>query len=217
MARISSPWVGIGKGKMGEGIYYERKGKIYSKQYRAHINQPKTVKHELDWGNFRVSQKICNTFKIVVKEYWKSAKEGQTDLNSLMSYTRLNALQLVGDVWEPDWEKVRLASGTLVGFKKPVTIQVVGDNLIFSWEDNSGIGGAKKDDYFVYMLLFTSLATEKIYGQVKYEKTTQIRKDESFTLEKTASINGDMRVFGCFVSAHGKKVSDSMCFGEVTL
>ena len=142
---------------------------------------------------------------------------GQTNLNSLMSYTRRNALQLVGDVWEPDWEKVRFASGTLIGFKKPVNLQVAGDQLVFSWEDNSGIGGARKDDHFVYMLLFTSDANEKIYGQVKYEKTTQTRKDESFSLEITAKIHGDLRVYGCFVSADGKKVSDSMYFGEITL
>jgi len=85
-----------------------------------------------------------------------------------------------------------------------------GDNILFTWDDNTGTGTARSSDIAVLVAYFLAVK------QVVFEISSRRRGDGTAKL-KTHGYTGEAHTWIGFISEDGKDAADSVYTGIVTV
>lgn len=81
MATISSPWVGISRGKLGEGVYYHRSGKQCARARNRQPLNPKTAAQALQRMVLGTVSKVAKAYEPIVNHSWEGKAVGSDSVN----------------------------------------------------------------------------------------------------------------------------------------
>jgi len=204
MARISSPWVGVGKGKLGEAVYYRRLGATNVRQYVQTIEDKDSIPQKDQREKFTLTLAFCKAFVTVIALYFTAVKQGITNFNSAMSYNIKNAISGAYPGYVFDYVKSRLFQGNLLNADAISHTNAVPLTIVVIWEDNSGSGNALATDECIVAII------DNVTHLTKFIVTSATRVTETASVTYPASMSAKpATVYVGFVSDDGLINSDS--------
>lgn len=81
MAQISSPFVGIAKGKLGEGVYYRAGGKTLARARNRNPRNPKSTAQCQQRLVFSTAARVAKTLREIVDHSFEGVEYGQKSVN----------------------------------------------------------------------------------------------------------------------------------------
>lgn len=81
MAEISSPFVGIAKGKLGEGVYYRAGGKTLARARNRNPRNPKSTAQCQQRLVFSTAARVAKTLREIVDHSFEGIEYGQKSVN----------------------------------------------------------------------------------------------------------------------------------------
>lgn len=93
MAKISSPWVGIASGKLGEGVFYHASGRQCARARNRSPKNPKTAKQAVQRMILATSAKMAAAFKPLVDHSFEGVPVGEESVRLFrkLAMTRLRS------------------------------------------------------------------------------------------------------------------------------
>lgn len=85
MAKISSPWVGISSGKLGEGVYYHRSGRQCARARNRQPANPKSAAQSMQRMVLATTAKLTKALEPIVNHSWEGKAVGLTSVNFFRS------------------------------------------------------------------------------------------------------------------------------------
>lgn len=85
MAKISSPWVGISSGKLGEGVYYHRSGRQCARARNRQPANPKSAAQSMQRMVLSTAAKLTKVLEPIVNHSWEGKAVGLTSINYFRS------------------------------------------------------------------------------------------------------------------------------------
>lgn len=81
MAQISSPFVGIAKGKLGEGVYYRAGGKTLARARNRQPRNPKSTAQCMQRLTFSTATRTAKLLREIVSHSFEGVEYGQVSIN----------------------------------------------------------------------------------------------------------------------------------------
>ena len=137
-----------------------------------------------------------------------------TQFNAAMSDTLKNSVTGTYPNYVIDYGNVLLSKGTLPNVLNPGAASAIpGNNIAFTWTDNSGMGDATSTDKAMVVVYCPDLNDATYITEGGSSRDT-----ESYTIAVPSSYVGkDVEVYISMISEDGGKVSNSKHVGTVTV
>ena len=197
------------RGKLGDLVYYRYRGKsLVRKVSKRKRNNPtqSQLEHQakfLMMANFL--RPLYDFLKITYKVY----NRNKTGYQKAFSENYRAALTGTHPSLSIDYTKVRLANGTLPNLVDPSIHSSEPGKLILSWSETEGWGSSMSSDK-LYIAIYSEKLNRWIYRFSCAERYKRICR-----VDVSAFTGTRVQVWLGFVSADGKRVSDSLHAGEL--
>jgi hypothetical protein len=212
MALVQNPIVGEASGKFANAVFFRIFGKNVMRALPLTVHNPQTELQMTQRDKYKACVAYLRPVLAVIQKGWKEEAVGMSAFNAAIGYMVVNAVQQVGGVWQVDPTKLMHAKGTLMTADNLAATNPTGQTIIYTWQDNSGIGDASPDDQFVYVYFNTTI------NKVAFGFTTQKRSDQTYSFSAPAGWTGnDVAVFGFFLKSDGSIASDDTYCATLTL
>ena len=145
MGTIRKGILGGFSGKVGTVVGASWRGISYMRSLPQKVRNPRTQGQRSQRTKFALALSLLKPMTAFLRTGWKLYAHRQSPFNSAMSHTLANAV--VGNYpdYQIDVSKVLVSRGNLQPASN-ATATATGGNIVFSWNDNSGIGSAKQTD-----------------------------------------------------------------------
>lgn len=131
--------------------------------------------------------------------------------NAAVSYNLQKAVVGNASPYSIDFSLAQVSLGVLPGASNPTAIAMAGNLVKFSWADNAGTGKATATD-IVLLVAFCPETQRSVYTTAG-----AMRSGLTQTLDTSVFAGKTVETWIAFMSADGKKCSDSTYTGLVTL
>ncbi|WP_291107761.1 DUF6266 family protein [Flavobacterium sp. UBA6195] len=204
--------LGAFSGKVGPVVGATWRGKEVMRSLPKKSNRLATTYQQQQRSKFAMTTEFLGGVQPVIKRYFGSNAGLKTRRNQAMSYLMKEAIVFTDPNYEWDYTKVLISKGDLLGINNGAVIAGTGQNLNFSWTDNSGQGEAMATDKLVVVVYEpTSKATV-------YSLNAGSRSSGSATLELPNFLSGlEVQVWATFVSSNDALYATSLYLGAVTV
>lgn len=204
MAVIQNPIIGRAKNKFANAIFSTWKGKNILKSKALTVLNKQTDGQLKQRAKFQFLVHLATLIGILVRKGFKELAIGKTEYNVFMSKNSLNTfLSWSGTAWVPDYSKLEISQGSLDNTSFAVSGATNGSTTVTATFETLASGNQSTGDT-AYALIITPNEAKIISGSRMRSDGTAV-----FTLD-TAVVTADVvHVFLFFVSADGKKSSDS--------
>lgn len=163
-------------------------------------------------AKFKLVMQFLRPISGIQKKYFGNKSGVLSRTNLAASYTITEAIVMNGDVPELVFSKVMITKGELTGFQNPTVDAQTGNNLIFSWDDNTLQGNAKPDD-----ILGVACYCDSEKEFVIFENVAE-RSAVSANLNLPAHFAGKtLEVFAFFNTKDESSASNSVYLGSKTI
>jgi len=211
MGKIAQGILGGLSGKVGNIIGGSWKGIDYIRIKPSSVANPRTEGQVNQRNKFTVTLEFIQAVKPFIKEGYKKLAVKKTEFNAGMSYVLNNAITGTSPNFIVDYPNALVSRGGLSRPLNPTTDLSTAGEVTFGWSDNSDEGRAKPTDKA--MLL--------VYNPSKKESISILEgADRSVGSETVVIPNtyaGDtVELFMAFISANGRKLSNSVYLGSGT-
>jgi hypothetical protein len=139
-----------------------------------------------------------------------NADQQQTGFNAAMAYNLHEAVDGLASPFSINYEKIRLAQGSLCLATKPVVEAFADNELRFSWSFTPGIAKTKPSDKAV-VVLYSETTKQFLYTK----DTGAVRSDGELTLDAQAYSDETVHAWFFFLSEEETKACDSVYLGTV--
>lgn len=204
--------LGAFSGKVGPVVGATWRGKEVMRSLPKKSNRLATTFQQQQRSKFTMTTEFLGGVQPVIKRYFGSDSGLKTRRNQAMSYLMKEAIVFNDPNYEWDYTKILISKGDLLGINNGAVTAGTGQNLDFSWTDNSGQGEALATDKFVVVVYEpTSKATV-------YSLNAGSRSSGSATLSLPNFLSGlEVQVWATFVSSDDKLYATSLYLGAVTV
>ena len=204
--------LGAFSGKVGPVVGATWRGKEVMRSLPKKSNRLATTFQQQQRSKFTMTTEFLGGVQPVIKRYFGSDSGLKTRRNQAMSYLMKEAIVFNDPNYEWDYTKILISKGDLLGINNGAVIAGTGQNLDFSWTDNSGQGEAMATDKLVVVVYEpTSKATV-------YSLNAGSRSSGSATLELPNFLSGlEVQVWATFVSSNDALYATSLYLGAVTV
>ncbi|MES2003022.1 MAG: DUF6266 family protein [Bacteroidota bacterium] len=131
--------------------------------------------------------------------------------NAAVSYNIQKAVLGSVSPFSIDFSLTQVSLGVLPGASNPAALAVAGNQVRFNWADNSGTGKALATDIAV-LVAFCPETQRSVYTTAG-----ALRSGLTQTLDTSVYAGKTVETWLAFMSADGKKCSDSVYTGQLTL
>lgn len=202
--------LGAFSGKVGPVVGATWRGKDVMRSLPKKGNRLATEFQQAQRSKFAMTTEFLSGVQPVIKRYFGNDTGLKTRRNQAMSYLMKEAIVFNDPNYEWDYTKVLISKGDLLGINNGAVTAGTGQNLDFSWTDNSGQGEAQVTDKLVVVVYEpTSKATV-------YSLNAASRDDESATVQLPSFLSGlEVQVWATFVSSNDKLAATSIYLGAV--
>lgn len=199
-------------GKVGTVVGANWRGKDIMRSLPKKTNRTPSEMQLLQRELFTAVSEFLTPISPVLSLYFGRRGGEQSRRNQAMSYHMKEAVQFVDPNFEILYNKVQIAKGDLLGVQNPVIATNAGNEVIFSWDDNSGQGSAKATDKLVVVIY--APAENLYYTQL----SAADRSVGSVTLTLPAYFDGlEVQSWITFAAADEKSYATSVYLGPVTV
>ena len=204
--------LGAFSGKVGPVVGATWRGKDVMRSLPKKTNRLATAFQQQQRSKFSMTTEFLSGVQPVIKRYFGSDTGLKTRRNQAMSYLMKEAIVFNDPNYEWDYTKILISKGDLLGINNGAVTAGTGQNLDFTWTDNSGQGEAAATDQLVVVVYEpTSKATV-------YSLNAGDRSSESATLSLPNFLSGlEVQVWATFVSIDDKLFATSLYLGAVTV
>ena len=204
--------LGAFSGKVGPVVGATWRGKDVMRSLPKKTNRLATAFQQQQRSKFSMTTEFLSGVQPVIKRYFGSDTGLKTRRNQAMSYLMKEAIVFNDPNYEWDYTKILISKGDLLGINNGAVTAGTGQNLDFTWTDNSGQGEAAATDQLVVVVYEpTSKATV-------YRLNAGDRSSESATLSLPNFLSGlEVQVWSTFVSTDDKLFATSLYLGAVTV
>lgn len=204
--------LGAFSGKVGPVVGATWRGKDVMRSLPKKTNRLATAFQQQQRSKFSMTTEFLSGVQPVIKRYFGSDTGLKTRRNQAMSYLMKEAIVFNDPNYEWDYTKILISKGDLLGINNGAVTAGTGQNLDFTWTDNSGQGEAAATDQLVVVVYEpTSKATV-------YSLNAGDRSGESATLSLPNFLSGlEVQVWSTFVSTDDKLFATSLYLGAVTV
>lgn len=202
--------LGAFSGKVGPVVGATWRGKDVMRSLPKKGNRLATEFQQAQRSKFAMTTEFLSGVQPVIKRYFGNDTGLKTRRNQAMSYLIKEAIVFNDPNYEWDYTKVLISKGDLLGINNGQVVAGSGQDLTFSWTDNSGQGEAQVTDKLVVVVYEpTSKATV-------YSLNAASRDDESATVQLPSFLSGlEVQVWATFVSSNDKLAATSIYLGAV--
>ena len=204
--------LGAFSGKVGPVVGATWRGKDVMRSLPKKTNRLATAFQQQQRSKFSMTTEFLSGVQPVIKRYFGSDTGLKTRRNQAMSYLMKEAIVFNDPNYEWDYTKILISKGDLLGINNGAVTAGTGQNLDFTWTDNSGQGEAAATDQLVVVVYEpTSKATV-------HSLNAGDRSGESATLSLPNFLSGlEVQVWSTFVSTDDKLFATSLYLGAVTV
>lgn len=204
--------LGAFSGKVGPVVGATWRGKDVMRSLPKKGNRLATEFQQAQRSKFAMTTEFLGGVQPVIKRYFGNDTWLKTRRNQAMSYLMKEAIVFNDPNYEWDYTKVLISKGDLLGINNGQVVAGSGQDLTFSWTDNSGQGEAQVTDKLVVVVYEpTSKATV-------YSLNAASRDDASATVQLPNFLSGlEVQVWATFVSSNEKLAATSIYLGAVTV
>ena len=212
MATYNKGILGAFSGKVGPVVGATWRGKDVIRSLPKKTNRLATAFQQQQRTKFSMTTELLGSLQPLIKRYFGNDTGLKTRRNAAMSYLIKEAIVFNDPDYEWDYTKVLISKGDLLGLNNGQVAPGTGQNLDFTWLDNSNQGEAVATDKLVVAVY------EPILKTVIYSLNAATRADESATLVLPNHLSGlAVQVWATFVSDDDKQATTSTYLGVVTV
>ena len=211
MGKIKQGILGGFSGKVGSVVGSSWKGISYMRGKAVSIKNPKTLQQKEQRSKFVLALSVLQPITAFIRVGFKRYAHRQSEFNAAMSYTVKHAIVGTYPNYEIDYRNLLVSRGTLTGASN-ATAQAATGRIVFSWDDNSGIGEAQPTDKAMLVAL------NPAKGEAAYTTDGAPRSAclEHFGVSPFWS-GDEVEVYLAFITEDGKDVANSAYLGTVTI
>ena len=205
MGRIKKGILGGFNGKVGTVVGAKWKGVAYMRSLPQNVKNPKTLPQLKQRAKLALVVKHLKPLAPMLRVGWKDYAKKQSAFNAATAYMLANGI--VGNY--PDY---RIISTRLIFSRGPLTppqnvnLDISGNILSLTWDDNSEVGNAKPTDK-ILIVFYNEVKNEAV--MVIGGATRASRRHENVMDRRSWS--GDLvSRYVAFISEDGKEVSNSV-------
>lgn len=210
MAKAKDGLLGGFSGKVGSVVGCKGKNGYYVRALPMGGNPTRSKEQRSARSKFAVAIELAKTLTAFFRVGYKEFAVTRSPFNAAVSCILNNAVIVGADGPVIDFDKVLVSHGGLM-VVEGAAVEWVGDEVHFTWEDNSGKGNATTTD--VALLLVYDKAT----GQSFYDVNAACRPSGMATLRLPQGWKAETSaVYLGFRSADGGAVSNSLCLWNGT-
>jgi hypothetical protein len=211
MGTIKQGILGGFSGKVGTVIGGSWKGISYMRGQAQNIKNPRTDGQMSQRTKFALELGFLKPMTNLVRTGFKLYQHKQTAFNAAMSYTLANTITGNYPDYTLQFATALVSKGNLTPTAN-ATAEAAGGNIVFAWEDNSGVGSAKQTDKALIGILNPAKA-EAITDTAGAERST-----ETQTVVLPADWAGDeVQVYLGFISEDNREVANSVYLGSIAV
>lgn len=211
MATFNKGILGGFSGKTGTVVGANWKGRTVMRSLPGKRTKAATQAQLDQQEKFRLAINFLSGMADLLTISFAALASNVSGYNAAVSYNLQKAV--VGDVspFRIDFSLAQVSLGVLPGASSPTAVAVAGNKVKFDWGDNAGTGKAKATD-IVMLVAFCPETQRSVYTM---EGTA--RSGLTQTLDTSVFAGKTVETWIAFMSADGKKCSDSTYTGLVTL
>lgn len=211
MGKINQGILGGFRGKVGNVIGGNWKGIDYMRVKPSSVANPKTEGQVDQRSKFSTVLQFLQPLKDFVKVGYNNYAVKMTQFNSAMSYILKNAVTGSYPDFKIDYSSALVSRGALSGGLN-AKAESTEDGIVFSWDDNSGVGSAQSTDKA--MILVYNVAE----GEAIYSTSGELRSSGTQTATLPDSYQGDdVECFIAFISNDSSSISNSTYLGSIAV
>lgn len=139
-------------GKVGTVVGTSWRGKDIMRSLPKKTNRTPTNIQQLQRDRFTFVSEFLTPISPVLNRYFGSGSGEQTRRNQAMSYHMRDAVKYLDPGFEMFYNKVMISKGDLPGVQNPAVASPNPNQLVYTWEDNSGQGSARATDKLVVVV-----------------------------------------------------------------
>ncbi len=212
MGTISQGILGGVSGKVGNVIGGSWKGIDYLRIMPASVANPQTPAQMDQRSKF---VKVLNFLQPLVgflRVGYKLYAIKMTQFNSAMSYILKNAVAGTYPNYVIDYANVLVSRGTLTKAEGTALTSPLANQVVVTWNDNSGTGDAKATDKTLLVVV------DENNGESVYDIDGAIRSAGTLTFNVPSNFSGDeVHVYLGFKSEDGLSVANSTYVGTCSI
>lgn len=211
MGKISQGILGGLSGKVGNIIGGSWKGIDYIRIKPSSVANPRTEGQVNQRNKFTAALEFLQPNIEFIRKGYKDYAIKMTAFNAAMSEVLENAITGTAPDFTVDYPNVLVSKGNLKGVLNPTFDAATTGQVTLNWSDNSNEINANNDDRLMTL----------IYNPVKKESVVKLIGTSRFMASQMIAIpsnfSGDtIHVYTAFISADGKRISDSSYVGSDT-
>ena len=211
MGKISQGILGGLSGKVGNIIGGSWKGIDYIRIKPSSVANPRTEGQVNQRNKFTAALEFLQPNIEFIRKGYKDYAIKMTAFNAAMSEVLENAITGTAPDFTVDYPNVLVSKGNLKGVLNPTFDAATTGQVTLNWSDNSSEINANNDDRLMSL----------IYNPIKKESAVKLIGTSRFMASQMIAIpsnfSGDtIHVYTAFISADGKRISDSSYVGSDT-
>jgi len=212
MATYNKGILGAFSGKVGPVVGATWRGKDVMRSLPKRTNRLVTAYQQQQRSKFSMVTEFLSGVHPVVKRYFGNDTSLKTRRNQAMSYLIREAIVFNDPNLEWDYSKIIVSKGDLLGINNAAVVAGTGQNLDFTWTNNSGQSEAETDDKLVIVVYEPTLKA------TVYSLNAGSRENETATLVLPNYLTGlEVQVWAAFVSVDDKRSATSLYLGAITV
>lgn len=205
MAKAKEGILGSFSGKVGPVVGCKGKNGYYMRALPAGGNPTRSEEQRSARSKFAVAIGLAKTLTPFFRVGYKEFAATRSSFNAAVSCILNNAVVAGADGPVVDFDKVLVSHGGLMTVEG-AAVDWVGDEVRFTWQDNSGKGNAVATDVALLLVY------DKASGQSFYDVNAGCRSSGTAMLQLPQGWNAETSaVYLGFRSADGEAVSNSLC------
>lgn len=213
MATFNKGILGGFSGKVGNVVGGSWRGIDYMRSKPTKVNNPNTPAQQTQRQKFALMIAFLKKIKPVIQAGFKTGSRRQTAYNSATSYNLKKAVTGTVPNVEIDFAALMVSRGTLMQAQGATALSDNPGEIVFSWNDNSGMGNAQTDDRAL-ILVYNPVREQALFTV----EDGPIREDATYTMTVPDSYGGEsVETYIGFVTADGSEASDSSYLGNITI
>ncbi|MDB5275800.1 MAG: hypothetical protein JWR61_755 [Ferruginibacter sp.] len=211
MGRINKGILGGFSGKVGSVVGGTWKGIDYMRSKASRTNFTATDAQLAQQLKFGMAVRLVTSMSGLVAIGFRNYATKQTGANGAVSYMLKNAMDGTYPSFSIVYANVLVSRGDLPNVLAPAATMGAGNQLTYSWTDNSGVGIAKATDQVILAAYCPAL------NQCIYTTGSAVRSALTDVLDlSTFSGQAVHTYIGC-LSADGRDIATSIYTGAITV
>lgn len=212
MAIVQNPITGRSSGKFATAVFSKSFGKNTMRSKPMEVKNPKTLKQREQRSKFSLMVELSRIILNYVRTSFSQVAVGMSEFNMFMKSNIKTAITGVYPDYTIDFSELIVSKGTLTGADTPEAIAAAGNQVDFTWADNTGVSDASGNDYAMALLI------NFVKGEMVQEITASTREDMALSANVPTDWVGDsVNAYLSFSTDSRDKISDSTYLGEILI